>query len=379
MRILLVSTEFPPGPGGIGTHAFQLARGLSNRDWNVTVIARQDHVSDIARIEFNKQQSFEIISLPQIEPTICDAWSRFQLIKRAIRAKSVKLVLCSGSQSVWLGSGLRQKTVAIGHGTEFGEMGWRGKLTKLSFNRIDLVINVSQFTADYMFKRGIKPRKTAIVHNGADSSTFRILPQYEVISQRIKMGLTASDRLLLTVGSVTERKGQEVVIRALPHLIRELPNIHYVIAGLPVLQMKLAKLAADLGVLEHVHFLGRADPAELNAIYNTCDLFVMTSRNTDNGDFEGYGIAVIEAALCGKTAVVSGNSGLQEAVIDGVTGKVVPQNNPEATAQAILELFNNPRMHQELAQNAFNYAINHSTWDGRVDQYNALLQGLIAE
>lgn len=379
MHILLVSTEFPPGPGGIGTHAFHLTRGLSNRGWEVTVIARQDYVEENSRTSFNQQHRFEIISIPHIESTIVDAWSRFHLIRRTIRAKPVKLVLCSGSQSVWLCSCLRQTTVAIGHGTEFGETGWRGMLTRLSFNRVDLVISVSNYTANYMLKTGIKPRKVATIHNGADSFAFSVLPEGDVTTYRAKLGFSASHRLLLTVGNVTQRKGQEVVIRALPHMLNHLPSIHYLIAGLPTLQTNLIRLATELGVQEHVHFLGHIDPGELNHLYNACDLFVMTSRNTDKGDFEGYGIAVIEAALCGKTAVVSDNSGLQEAVVDGVTGKVVPQNNPEATAQAVLSILDNPQTHRDLAQNAFNHALAHATWDNRVDQYDVLLREMIAK
>ena len=75
---------------------------------------------------------------------------------------------------------------------------------------------------------------------------------------------------------------------------------------------------------------------------NACDLFVMTSRNTADGDFEGYGIAVIEAALCGKPAVVSAGSGLGEAIVAGETGVLVREDDPPDTARAIAELLADP-------------------------------------
>ena len=69
-----------------------------------------------------------------------------------------------------------------------------------------------------------------------------------------------------------------------------------------------------------MHFLGRLESESLVKYVNACDLFMMTSRHTSTGDFEGYGIAVVEAAFCGKPAVVSRNSGLAEAIVDGGPG-----------------------------------------------------------
>ncbi len=71
---------------------------------------------------------------------------------------------------------------------------------------------------------------------------------------------------------------------------------------------------------------------------SVADVFVMTSRHANDGDFEGYGIAVIEAALCGTPAVVSDNAGLVEAISPGTTGLTVPPDDPAATSNAILSL-----------------------------------------
>src|SRR5205823_4374587 len=100
-----------------------------------------------------------------------------------------------------------------------------------------------------------------------------------------------------------ERKGQDNVIRALPAILRRIPNAHYYMVGLPTLREPLEQLASEIGVCDNVHFVGRAETADVVRWLNACDLFVMTSRTTANGDCEGFGIAVVEAALCGKPAV----------------------------------------------------------------------------
>src|SRR5262249_5202438 len=153
--------------------------------------------------------------------------------------------------------------------------------------------------------------------NGADPVRFRILAEPAIRQARRELGVPPGP-LLVTVGHVTKRKGQDVVVRALSRIVEAVPDVHYLVAGLPTLGPELLRLAAELGVAERVHLLGRVDETRLPAVLNAADLFVLTSRRTESGDVEGFGIAVVEAALCGKPAVVSADSGLAEAVRDGV-------------------------------------------------------------
>jgi phosphatidylinositol alpha-1,6-mannosyltransferase len=209
---------------------------------------------------------------------------------------------------------------------------------------------------------GISKPPCTVIHNGADHQQFHQLTEAEIEEFRQQKGADAQF-VLLTVGNVSDRKGQEVVIRALPEMTASTPNVVYWMAGLPQEQAKLESIALDLGVSDHIRFWGRMSTETLLQLYNACDLFLMTSRQCEDGDFEGYGIAVIEAALCGKTAVVSDNSGLAEAVQDGVTGLLVPQNDPDQTAQAILRLIKDPELRQKLEIQATENALTHQTWE----------------
>ncbi len=176
--------------------------------------------------------------------------------------------------------------------------------------------------------------------------------------------------MLLTVGNVTERKGQEVVIRALP----DLPGVRYEMIGLPTRAPELAALARELGVADRIEFVGRAPQEELVRRLNACDLFVMTSRNTAGGDFEGFGIAVVEAALCGKPAIVSSGSGLSEAIIAGETALVVREGDSADTARAIKELLADPARLTKMGAAANAYALAEQTWAHRAERYDAVLR-----
>ncbi|MEO1085906.1 MAG: glycosyltransferase family 4 protein, partial [Acidobacteriota bacterium] len=131
--------------------------------------------------------------------------------------------------------------------------------------------------------------------------------------------------------------------------------------------------AAELGVADRVHLLGRQHVDTVRAHLSSADLFVMPSRHTDDGDFEGYGIAVVEAALCGLPAVVAGDSGLAEAVEDGETGLVVPPDDVDALTGALCELLSDGPRRRHMATQARDRALAEKTWRRRGAAYDRLL------
>lgn len=387
MNLFIISTEFPPGPGGIGTHAYQVAYCLARRGWEVSVLSPQDYASEEEIQAFNQAQPFRILRQYHHAHSMVDGMIRLLNIDRLAHQSKPDLLLASGDRAVWLAAlhNLFRPTpwAAVAHGgIEFGtKVGWERRMTQWAYPSASAVICVSQYASNEMYKNNTHPHKVVVIHNGADENTFQMQQGDERPTQlRQRLGLENAF-VLLTVGNVTERKGQEVVIRALPEILKQGgASVHYIMVGLPTLKPKLEKLALELGVTEHVHFLGRMDTDTLVSAYNACNVFLMTSRRDSRGDSEGYGIAVIEAALCGKPAIVSNASGLIEAVVDGQTGLHVPENDPHATAQAVLQLVGNPELCQRLGQQAHQRAINEGTWNKRVDAYeNTLLELMQAQ
>jgi len=378
-RLLILSTEFPPGPGGIGTHAYQLASQMQQLGWAVTVVARQDYVSAAEARAFNAQQPFAVIRLKPLPTAPIDAVYRWQLAARLTRQLRPDLIVATGERAAWIAAVLpgRAPMVAMGHGTEFGlKSAWERMLTRWAFEQACHVICVSQYTWNFMGAAGIHPRGGAIIPNGADECRFKTLPHAVIENFRLQNGWQGQ-RLLLTVGQVNERKGQHVVIRAMPAILQQFPHTHYLMAGLPTDQDRLVMLAQQLGVADHTHFLGRVDADALVKLMNVCDLFVMTSYHTQSGDFEGYGIAVVEAALCGKPAIVSDNSGLAEAIIANETGLLVPQNDPERTAEAVIALLSNETRRARMGAAAQQRALAEQTWAKRAIVYDQIFQKLI--
>lgn len=367
-RLLILSSEFPPGPGGIGTHAFFMAEHLSQNGMQVLVITPQDYV-DAEKLQiFNKKQNFQIVTLRNVIGITLKAYSHIKIINRWIQEWSPNVLLATGARSAWILSILSKKFklpwIAIGHGTEFGgnKWNWRSLLTRWAFNHADGVICVSNYTKGVMNTHGITPKKTTVIPNGANSAFFAKKAQADRSLFFRETECQEKILSLLTVGNVTDRKGQEVVIRAMPEVLARNPNVHYFMVGMPTIRVKLDKIARDLGIEDHIHFLGQLENEQLLRAYQDCDIFIMTSRKLANGDVEGFGIAVIEAALCGKPAIVSNGSGLTEAVINGRTGICVHENNPQETAEAILQLTTNTELLLKLGENAYTRAQKELTW-----------------
>ncbi len=345
---------------------------------HIQVLTPQDYADDDEVIDFNRKQDFEIIRLPSHPVNIIKWIKRLAAFWDSLGSFQPQLVIASGARAVWI-SGLclhlwKTPWVLVGHGTEFGlGSGVSAWLTRWTGNRADAIICVSAYTLKAMQRMGINQPTAYIIHNGADQHSFFTLPDADVTHFRFEAG--SEDKfVLLTVGKVSDRKGQEVVIHALPRVLQDYSNVIYWMAGLPENQRKLEAVASELGVLGAIRFWGRVDLDQLHMLYNACDLFVMTSRQLADGDFEGFGIAVLEAGLCGKTALVSDNSGLAEAVKHEVTGIIVPQNDADATAKAILSLIESPRTLKNFGLQAQQHVLENQTWEKVTARYREVLQ-----
>lgn len=376
-RALLLSSEFPPGPGGIGHHAFQLAKNLTQLGWDIHVMAPQPYVTVAVRDAFNRRQPFAVTSLPERDTDMNWRTARIRVIHSAMRSMRPSLLIATGHRSLLTAAALcaayRVPWAGVGHGSEFlGRSGLNMFLTRRALESAGLVIAVSEYTAG-LIRAASRPRRLVVIPNAADGDRFR--HGLDTTSLRERWGLD-NGPLILTVGQVSERKAQDVVIRAMPRVLAARPDTTYVVAGLPTLKERFAALADELGVGHRVRFVGLVADDDLPAAYNLADIFALVSRQTATGDVEGFGIVVQEAALCGVPAVVSRDCGLTEAIREGETGLSVPPDDPDATAAALLALLDDEPRRREMGRRARELA-RAATWAERIKEYDRILRALL--
>jgi len=376
LRVLILSIEFPPGPGGIATHAFQIARHLHNLGCQVWVASPQAFATQSEVTAFNSSQPFAIHTYRFRKINLVEIFERLQMTLRTAKRFRPDVILTFGKQPAWLGAIIsrvnRCKLVITGAGSEFLVKNYAEKmLNQWAINRASLVLFNSHFTKLLAIQKGYRLPSSFIVTMGADHDVFK--PGLPVAQLRQKLNLQGK-RVILTVGRLSERKAQDTVIRALPQVFTAIPQAVYVLAGLPTLQAEFQQLAKELGILDRVLFLGIVSQSELPYLYNLADIFVLVSRQSSKGEVEGFGIAVAEAALCGVPAIVSDNTGLVEAILPGQTGLIVPQDSPNELARTLLTLLQDDDLRFKMGLAARQHALQALTWEQKASELYHLIR-----
>ncbi|MCH8067718.1 MAG: glycosyltransferase family 4 protein [Candidatus Marinimicrobia bacterium] len=239
------------------------------------------------------------------------------------------------------------------------------------------VIAVSNFTNSQIHRLcQSKPTNTHLIPNGTDIEYFKPIDKNQEGNLREKYNIKKTSLILLTLARVIPRKGHDVVIKALPQIVKVIPNIIYLIAGPENLKWKieLTKIASELRVENHIRFLGYVTDQEKLDLYQICDTYIMVSKNADlDGDSEGFGITFLEANACGKPVIGSNTDGIPDAVENSVSGLLVEPNNVDQTVEAIIKLLSNHKLRTKMGELARKRVENHFTWDHVVTEIRDLI------
>lgn len=202
---------------------------------------------------------------------------------------------------------------------------------RLLTDRRTRFVAVSQADADWLVAQGTPADRIAVIHNGIDTQRFRPADR---AAARAELGLAPELPLVLVPARLEHRKGQADLLAALPALLARVPGALIWFAGGGPLATVLPALAAAADLSAAVRFLGpRADIPRLLA---AADVMVLPSR------MEGLPLAVLEALAAGRPVVATKVGGTGEAVMDGVTGRLVPARDPAALATALADLLSDP-------------------------------------
>lgn len=221
--------------------------------------------------------------------------------------------------------------VVIIHGIEVWNL--QSNLLRKSLAEAITLFSVSRYTRDKVEEQiPAMKRKIKLLVDTVDGSRF--VPQPKSAKLINRYGLPGF-QIMLTVGRLSlaeSYKGYDVVMRALPEVLRVKPNVKYLIVGKGDALDSLKNLARELGVQANVIFTGFVPDEELVDYYNLCDAFVMPSKG------EGFGIVFLEAMACGKPVLAGNMDGARDPLMDGKLGILVDPDNINEIAQAILRL-----------------------------------------
>lgn len=358
MQYLIISSEFPPGPGGIGMHAYCMAKGLLHNGVGVTVVCSMDYATEDEVNNFLSQLP-NGLQVERIKRRgILTYTHRIRTIYTQCRTNKYDKIILTGRFSLWMGWLLkmifakRVQTICFIHGSELNMGSSMAKwVTKKSLQMADVCYAVSGYTKSLIEQSGIK-REIRVLPNGLDKNVWQDMDSVQPFAWQ-------GSPKLLTVGSITQRKGQHNVINALAVVKEKYPDVHYHIVGKGDKKV-LEPLIARLGLEENVTFHGKLNDADVKRAYRSADILCMLSEATEKGDVEGFGIAVLEANIAGVPAIGSLSSGLEDAIQDGVTGTLINPYKPQELLDAIGDLLSKDKI--TFAANCKAWAMQHD-WD----------------
>jgi phosphatidylinositol alpha-1,6-mannosyltransferase len=284
-----------------------------------------------------------------------------------------------GHLGVWLRRWLRLPFLVYAHGNEILEVlqgTWSRERAQLQ--AADRVVANSRFTAGLVAEAGVDRRRIHVIHPGCDADLFRPRPADRDLRERL-LGIRAGDRIVLTVGNLVERKGHDIVIRALAQIIRRMPDVTYLIVGDGPYRDDLHRLAQEAGVRDRVVLAGRVATDDLPDIYALSDVFVMPSRIRPAAcDVEGFGLVFLEANACGKPVIGGRTGGVPEAIVDGKTGFVVDPENAAALAERLETVLSNSGLAAEMGRHGRSRVIAEFSWTDAAAKVQDLVTAMVA-
>jgi phosphatidylinositol alpha-1,6-mannosyltransferase len=345
MTALLVTNDFPPMAGGEATCYARMCATVPPRQ--VLVLAPR-LPGDQA---FDREQPYRVIR--KSVPTSSHPLARLAQILvffghtlSITRREQIEVVhfghLYLGLIGLTLNRLIGTPYVIYLHGGEMASfMRLRAvrAIARAIIRRASVVVVNSEFTRHLYASMDIDLARAETLMMSAGTERFR--PDLDPRPIRARYGLD-EHKVILTVGRLVERKGHDIVIRALPAVERAVGPIRYLIAGQGPEELKLRQLARDLECEDRVRFIGHASTDELPSLYAACDVFVMPSRPLAQRDgVEGFGIVFLEAGACSKPVVGGRSGGIPEAVLDGVTGVLVNPTDVDELARVLVRLLRN--------------------------------------
>jgi phosphatidyl-myo-inositol dimannoside synthase len=202
---------------------------------------------------------------------------------------------------------------------------------------------------------------TKLSRNNFQFTTEGILNKYELRDKII----------LLSIGRLVKRKGFDMVIKTMPEILKSIPNLTYIIAGTGPDENYLKNLAFNQN---NIIFTGEISDQEKWTLLKNCDIFITVSRDIA-GDFEGFGIVYLEAALAGKPVIAGNSGGVKDAVVNNETGILI--NNPEDVneiIQAIIKLALDVQLRLRTGEQAKKRVINNFNWSDKVNNIYKIIK-----
>ena len=378
-RILLVTNDFPPRRGGIQSYLENLVTELVRTGAHSLTVYAPTWKGDQEYDRRARQTGFEVVRHP----------TTLMLPQPAVARRMRALITAHDVDTVWFGAAAplallaprareagASRVIASTHGHE---VGWsmlplaRNALRRIG-DETDVVTFISQYTRG-RFAGAFGP-DAALERLAPGVDTDRFEPDSVARAQMRARYRLGNRPVVVCVSRLVPRKGQDMLIRALPALRQRIEGTALVIVGGGPYRDELQRLARRFGVAEHVVFTDAVPSDELPAHHAMADVFAMPCRTRGRGlDVEGLGIVYLEASAMGIPVVAGNSGGAPESVRDGETGLVVDGWDVGAITAAVGDLLADPARAAAMGAAGRRWVIDDWQWRAKAERLSVLLTG----
>ena len=365
-KILCITNDFGPRAGGIETFIIGLIERLPKN--SVIVYTSSQSGSEPFDKKWNRDFGVEVVRDKSkiLLPTLRTSKS----VRSLLSARGVTTVFFGAAAPLGLmAKGLRKsgatRIVAITHGHEV----WWAKVWPFSWamkrigQSVDHLTYLGDFTKKAVSGALRKSAQMKMVHLAPGIDTEHFSPSKKNPRIRRELGLSEK-KIIVSVGRLVHRKGQDFLIGALPEISKVIPEVHLLLVGEGPYRAELEKMAEKLSVRHLITFIGRVQYSELPEYICAGDIFAMPSRSRLAGlEVEGLGIVYLEASACGLPVIGGLSGGAPDAVLEGETGFSVDGKSSEAIAAAAIHLLSNPEYAEMLGAQGRDWIVDKWRWE----------------
>ena len=374
-KILCITNDFGPRAGGIETFII----GLIERMPKGTVIVFTSQQGDTRDYDAQWLNEYDVEVIRDKSKVLLPSLRVGRAVRALIRERAITKVFFGAAAPLGLlAHGVRKagakKIVALTHGHEV----WWAKLWPFSWavRRIGKGVDSLTYLGDFTKKaisRALTPdaiNSMVRIAPGIDTEHFAPAVDSELLKRELDL---EGKRVIVSVGRLVHRKGQDTLVEALPEILKEYPDAHLLFVGVGPHLEYIHKCAIQLGVLANISFVGRVQYSELPRFISVGEIFAMPSRSRLAGlEIEGLGIVYLEASACELPVVGGLSGGAPDAVLEGETGFAVDGLNPSAVASAVNQLLADPERAKEMGRRGRQWIIDEWEWRHWSARFNSL-------
>ena len=379
MKFLLITPFYRPGVGGSARLLQDITDHINATGHRMDVLTYGDSRSSENR-EFDEKQTYKIFRIrPQSGAGMSSLIMFFTLLRLMMIGRYDRIL-----SGVAFPSAVLAYAVSKLLGTPYFVYSYAEDVTcvkdserKKTFlaralNHARQILVISKFTVNEIKALGVSDRNITLMPPGIEVSRYQGVSGQSIAAMRARFHLQ-DKRILLTLARLTTRKGHDNIIKALPRICAQYPDLHYLIIGYGDPE-PLLTLASAEGIRDRVTIVDHVTDAELPIVFHMCDIFAMVSRWDPNSrEVEGFGIVYLEAAACGKPCVAGSHGGCPDAVADKVTGFIVDPTSVKEIECALSALMSDPEASRTMGEEARKRVTNDFDREMLLERATAIL------